>query len=359
MKRYLLLPWNLLARPLVPPTGPLHVQLEPTDRCNQNCAMCNRDRLIDRPTDLADEGFQKVLDGVRPRKMNLSGLGEPFLHPRIFSYIARARQAGVGVTLATNFTRLQGRVEELIDSGINEVKVSIDAADDETYKQIRPGGGDRRVLLETLEELRRRKAERNTHLPAVRLNFALQAANLDQLVPLIRTARSLGSTSIYVQYLDYVEMEDRKGPLVTGLTENRMRKVLDEAAEACRAEGIASNLDIWRRDLGLYLAKMGPPENYQVSRRVCFFPWISTFIEANGDVKPCPIFVWKRGVGRMGNIYEQDFRSIWRGEPYRELRRELRTGRKSLIPCRQCIPQSLGNIYALFTRLHPGWNRKR
>jgi len=262
------------------------------------------------------------------------------------------------VTLATNFTRLEGKAGALIDSGLNEAKVSIDAADPDTYKRIRSGAGRRELVVETLQELAAEKLRRRTLLPVIRLNYALQTANLDQLEQVIRAAPALGAASIYVQYLDYVEMEDRKGPLVEGLAADRLRAALQQARAACAEVGISSNLDIWLRDLELYINKMGPPAAFRANRRLCFFPWISTFIEANGDVKPCPIFVWKRGVGRMGNIYEDTFSRIWRSPAYQDVRRDLRQGVKTLIPCRQCIPQSLGNIYALFTRLHPGWNRK-
>ncbi len=356
--RYLLLPWNLAFRPLRPWTGPLHIQLEPTNACNQKCLMCTRDRLIQKTEFLKEEGFRKILEEIRPRKMNLSGLGEPFLHPGIFDFIRLAREKGTAVTLATNFTLLEGKVEELIASGINEVKVSLDSAEPETYKRIRRGAGSREKVISTLEELKRKKAEKGVSLPVVRINFALQAANAGQLVPLIRTARSLGAESIYVQYLDYVDMEDRKPDLVRDLEPGKLRALFLEARRAAEEEGITHNLDIWLRDLSLYANKMGPAAAFRVNGRVCYFPWITTFIEAGGDVKPCPIFVWKRGVGRMGNIYETPFSEIWRGEAYREVRRDLRKGKKVLPPCRQCIPQTLGNIFALYSKLHPGWNKK-
>jgi len=356
--RYALLPWNLAFRPLRPWTGPLHIQLEPTNACNQNCLMCNRDRLIQKSEFLKAQGFKKILEEISPKKMNLSGLGEPFLHPKIFDFIRMARDRGTAVTLATNFTRLSGKVDELIDSGINEVKVSIDSADPETYKRIRKGAGSREIVISTLEELKRKKAERGASLPVVRINFALQAANADQLVPLIRSAPDLGAASIYVQYLDYVDMEDRKETLVRDLSPERLKTLFQEAAAACREAGITHNLDIWLRDLPLYANKMGPRRDFRVNSRICWFPWITTFIEANGDVKPCPIFVWKRGVGKMGNIYEKPFHEIWRGEAYRQVRRDLRKGKKVLAPCRQCIPQTLGNIFTLYSKLHPGWNKK-
>ncbi len=358
MIRYMMLPFNLLFRPLKPLGLPIHVQLEPTNACNQRCRMCTRDLIIKKSSFLKEQGFKKVLGEIKPRKMNLSGLGEPFLHPRIFDFITEARKAGVGITLATNFTCLKGKVDRLIESGINEVKVSLDANNPGTYMEIRRGEGTRERVVDTLLELKERKRSMGARLPVVRLNYALQSANIDELVPVIEEAKNLGAESIYVQYLDYVDMGERKKSLVNGLTKERLKDTFRKGIESCKKNGITSNLEVWLRDLDLYWEKMAARAKMPENRRICYFPWFSTFIEANGDVKPCPIFAWKKEEGRMGNIYEKPFKEIWRGKEYREFRASIRRGEKVLTPCRQCIPQSLGNIYALFTKLHPGWNKK-
>ena len=95
--------------------------------------------------------------------------------------------------------------------------------DPDTYKRIRCGSGGHEQVLATLRELAEEKRRRQASLPVVRLNYALQTANLEQLEQAVRSAPALGAASIYVQYLDYVEMEDRKGPLVEGLTVERLR----------------------------------------------------------------------------------------------------------------------------------------
>jgi radical SAM protein with 4Fe4S-binding SPASM domain len=89
--------------------------------------------------------------------------------------------------------------------------------------------------------------------------------------------------------------------------------------------------------------------------RKCYFPWISAFIAANGDVKACPIFTRKPEEGTMGNIFEQSFDRIWNGEAYIELRRQLRAGNRPFTPCRQCVPQSISNIFLIFSKMLPGF----
>ena len=213
-------------------------------------------------------------------------------------------------------------------------------------------------MVEALIELKDKKKNRGVKLPVVRLNYALQTANINELIPVIEEANELGAESIYVQYLDYVEMGDRKKTLVNGLSKEKLKETFLKGLEACKKTRITCNLDVWLRDLDIYWKKIKAKNNIIENKRICYFPWFTTFIEANGDVKPCPIFAWKKDEGKMGNIYEKPFIEIWHGKEYQEFRRRIRKGEKVLTPCKQCVPQSLGNIYALFTKLHPGWNKK-
>ncbi len=72
----------------------------------------------------------------------------------------------------------------------------------------------------------------------------------------------------------------------------------------------------------------------------CPWPWLSTFIAANGDVVPC-CTIADSGIAKMGNVFEQPFERIWNSEAYQDLRECLRI---NSVPayCRSCYDPQMG-----------------
>ncbi|MHC4942279.1 MAG: radical SAM protein [Planctomycetota bacterium] len=352
--QYLKIPYYLVFKPLKVGIRPLHLQVEPTDACNQKCGMCYRDRLIEKPARMTLEQFQHVIDEVRPTNVNISGLGEPLLHKDIFQMVRYAKAKGIGVTFPTNLTLAHKKVDELVESGIDVLKVSLDATTAETYHKIRGTDHFDRVV-ETLQAINALKAENGLEAPHIRINYALQKHNLHELLDMVSMAGDLKAEAIYIQYLDYVDVDDLKDELVGEMSAIDLKGLLTEARALAKSKGIETNIAVWLRDLEIYHQKMNSMGKRLPLERKCYYPWITTFIEANGDVKACPIFTRKRGEARLGNIFEQPFDSIWNGEAYIELRRQLRAGGRPTAPCRQCVPQSLSNIFMIFSKMLPGW----
>jgi radical SAM protein with 4Fe4S-binding SPASM domain len=55
----------------------------------------------------------------------------------------------------------------------------------------------------------------------------------------------------------------------------------------------------------------------------CRWPWKSAYIVSNGDVIPCCILADSDTV-KMGNVFEEEFATIWNSAKYQELRRQIR-----------------------------------
>jgi len=66
----------------------------------------------------------------------------------------------------------------------------------------------------------------------------------------------------------------------------------------------------------------------------CLQPWEYVFIRANGDIAPCCAVFGSENGAVMGNLLEQDFEEIWRGEPFREFRGTSASGTNAW--CRVC-----------------------
>lgn len=343
---------NLLRRPTVVKDLPIHLQMESTDACNLNCTTCSRDVFIEKAQLLDEKLWKKIITEIRPTNINVSGIGEPFLHPDIFKIIRFAKRMGSAVNCATNFTRVNGRYQDIVESGVSQLKVSIDATDKETFKAIR-GEDSFDEIIHNIREVVNLRDKLNSETPSIRFNFAVQSLNYKQAPGLIELAAEVGVDGIYFQYLEYVDMEDRKHMLSHNMTRESLFDTLKLTEQKAAEKGIITNLDIWWRDFDIFWNKMQPISEFNPNCKQCYFPWFSTWISADGWVRPCPIMPWTLDEGRMGHIGEQSFAEIWNGPKYRELRAALARGERPTRSCKTCIPQSLHNILFLRTKLLP------
>jgi radical SAM protein with 4Fe4S-binding SPASM domain len=331
---------------------PAHVQVEITNACNLRCQSCHRDLLYPETTTMTFEQFKKIYDEIRPVKINVSGLGEPFLNPDVFKIIGYAKAGGSAVNCATNLTLVGDKIDRIIESGINQLKVSIDAATAQTFLKIRKFD-----LYETLvgniRKINARKKELLVNHPDIRFNFALQKDNIDELIPVVELARDLDIRAMFIQYLAYVDREDRKEKLVGDLTQEKIKSVITEADALTKKYGIATNIDMWITEFDYFWQNMQPGQYFSPDNRPCYFPWFSSWVDATGDVRPCPVIPWRRGVAIMGNVYTDSFRSIWNNETYRNFRRVHVCGSRPTDVCKTCLPVSLSSIFKIGTKLLP------
>ena len=62
----------------------------------------------------------------------------------------------------------------------------------------------------------------------------------------------------------------------------------------------------------------------------CLKPWNSIYIEPDGEVRPCCY-----EAPPYGNLYEEDFATIWNGKSAQALRQSM-VEKNLLRPCREC-----------------------
>lgn len=341
---------NVLLRPSKVDTLPVHMQIETTNACNLRCLSCHRDLLYPKATFMSFERFKAIFDQVKPQKINVSGLGEPFLNREIISIIRYAKQSGATVNCATNFTVAGKSLEQIVDSGLDQLKISIDAASRDTYYKIR-GKDLFDATIENIERINQIKKIKNSDKPALRFNFALQRLNIDELCSTVELAHELGIEAVYVQYLEYIGREDRRNALVGGIDAKKLLGVLKQADALAKRYRLTTNINIWLKDFEMFVNKMDKSENFVPNAKKCYFPWFSIWVDVDGMVRPCPIVVWQSETAKMGNVYQENLIDIWNNQRYRNLRKALKQGVRPTRPCKFCIPQSLFNILYIGNKL--------
>jgi len=221
----------------------------------------------------------------------------------------------------------------LIESGLDELRVSMDAATADTYRAIRGVAAFDRVV-ENVSALSALKQALAVALPRVSLWFTVMKRNVRELPDLVRLAGKVGAAAVNIQRLVYygeglaVEEQSLYGAL-TALED-------DMLAEATRLAV----------DMGITLSASGnstpegslTPEEQERPWAGCQRPWTLSYVTANGNVLPCCISPWtaKDYPGlTLGNALNELFAPIWNGERYQRFRTQFES-KEAPDPCRGC-----------------------
>ena len=124
---------------------PIKLDIENVSRCNFRCTMCV---VSDWPKgkreeDMSLENFQRLIDEQYGLfEIKLQGIGEPTMQGDVFFEMikyARARQIWVRTTTNASLLHVKDNYRKLVDTGVNEIQISIDGADATTFESIRRG----------------------------------------------------------------------------------------------------------------------------------------------------------------------------------------------------------------------------
>src|ERR1700724_3835736 len=119
---------------------PVCLYLETTNRCNLLCTTCPRTfEALEPPADMDWGLFTGIVDQFpRIARVVLHGVGEPMMVPTLPRMISYLKDRGTYVLFNTNGTLLTPRKgQQLTDSGLDELRLSIDAAEPRAFKLVR------------------------------------------------------------------------------------------------------------------------------------------------------------------------------------------------------------------------------
>ena len=186
---------------------PVCLYLETTNRCNLLCTTCPRTYAdLEPQADMTWELFTRIVDQVpNIARVVLHGVGEPMLVkdlPRMIGYL---KDRGAYVLFNTNGTVLTARKgRELCDAGLDELRVSLDAADARTFFLIRGKDYFNRIVrnVRAFTEL---QAQEGLSRPRVSLWLTGLKETIAQLPDFVRIAHDIGVREVYLQRLVFCE----------------------------------------------------------------------------------------------------------------------------------------------------------
>jgi MoaA/NifB/PqqE/SkfB family radical SAM enzyme len=318
------------------PPLPRSLYLETTSRCNSLCQTC----ILtfggrEREADLSWDAFRRVVDQFPALdRVLLHGIGEPLLNRDLSRMIAHLKGRGASVAFNSNAITLGPRQDAaLIDAGLDELRVSLDATTAATYARVRGVDAFSRVVanLERFAALRR---ERAAARPAVSLWFTTLRDNVEEIPGLVDLAVRAGAGEIHLQRLVYNGLGlATKEQSLHGRLYAREAALIRAAGEAARAAGVAFSAS-GATEPEVSLAPAHGDRPWSACRR----PWTLVYVTVHGNVLPCCIAPWitehYEGIV-LGNLFRDSLPAIWWGERYLGFREALGTEAPPE-PCRGC-----------------------
>jgi MoaA/NifB/PqqE/SkfB family radical SAM enzyme len=306
---------------------PIRLDFENVSRCNFRCTMCTVSdwHKGTRATDMPLQAFKRLIDEqVGLVEIKVQGLGEPTLQGDDFFEMiryARARHIWVRTTTNASLLHLKDNYRKLIDSGVNEVQISCDGADKETFESIRRGSVFERVV-ENCKLINAYCAGRN--IERTKMWTVVQRNNRHQLAELVDLAHEMGFRSMAFS----LNLGD------FGL--DRWRAVNDAVTverEFSRAEALALLKQGER--LGVKVAFWNVTQRFDTARpeHLCPWPFERAYVASDLRVAPCCI-IGNPDVSQVGTA-DGGFTGAWTGNTMREFRQAHLDGRIPAV-CRSC-----------------------
>src|SRR5437764_202331 len=128
------------ARGQIAEQEPVCLYIETTNRCNLLCETCPRTfEDLEPPADMSWQLFTRIVDQFpRIGRVVLHGVGEPMMVKALPRMVRYLKDRGTYVLFNTNGTLLTMRKgRELIAAGLDELRVSLDAAEPSAFLAVR------------------------------------------------------------------------------------------------------------------------------------------------------------------------------------------------------------------------------
>jgi MoaA/NifB/PqqE/SkfB family radical SAM enzyme len=317
---------------------PVCVYLEVTNRCNLLCETCPRTfEALEPPADMSWQLFTSIVDQLPGlARAVLHGVGEPMLVKSLPRMIRYLKERGVYVLFNTNGTLLASKKRrEIIASGLDELRVSLDAAEAESFFNVRGKNFFDRIVR-NVGELTALQKEIGASTPRVSLWLTGLKETVAQLPDFVRLAARIGVKEVYLQRLVFDDFGRGLAREASSLFE-KTRAEEDAAIAAAQALGCT---------LGVAIDASGATEPGTSLKRgqdaapwsACRRPWSLMYFTAHGRALPCCIAPFSaRGYESytLGDATQETLREIWNGAAYQNFRDALVSDQPPK-PCQNC-----------------------
>ncbi len=276
---------------VIPLDTPFRLGIDVSNGCNFSCVFCFQSietKYLNEMGFKAElmkmETFKNLTEQLRAfpdkfKSITFGGIGEPLLHKKLPQMIRMVKNTNKSekISVVTNGSLLNNTFSKaLIDAGLDEIIISIEALSSERYFEI------------------------TKH----KLDFEQYVDNIRFLYENKKTCK------IFAKIVDVAFVDDNN-------SESKFHKIFDNISDFAYVESIVprykhvdySTINCTDNILSL---------EQKIRADICSLPFYSLSIFASGSVSPCCVDYCETII--LGNINEISLKGIWQGESLKDFR---------------------------------------
>lgn len=312
--------------------------------CNMRCRMCdigekNADSMFyhnlhgEAGGDFPIERFKSLMDEFAEFRPFIGiTTTEPFLYKHLFDGVAYARAKGLTTNVTTNGLRVEKFVDEILESGLQRLSVSIDGPP-RIHNEMRrmPGAFER--VMRGLRMLSEKKKVLGRQYPEILVNSFVADTNHAYVLEMVESLPldSIDGVNIKLMVFQTQDMVERhnaefgdKYPATKACFPDdfaarnlNIDRLYEQTMEINRKYGdkVTLHFEPDKANFEQYFHR--PGEFMDASK--CVLPWFIAQLTNDGDLA-----VYTRCYDvRLGNVLDRPFAEVWNGPKMREFRRDL------------------------------------
>ena len=323
--------------------------------CNLHCKMCDvgnqnlestfaQNLVGTHPLNMPEDLCMRIIDHTAayfPKTKLAYAFTEPLVYPFLTQTLQYAEEKGLYTSLTTNALTLPHKAERLTNAGLNLINVSLDGPE-ETHNEIR---GNKRSFQKAIEGIEKLKSLPNC--PEISVICAITEWNYDQLYEFAEYFNELGIDTLAFMHTQYTTqaLADAHNEIwgdIYPATDSNVDLIdhsnIDIPLLADQVKRIreadfkfkcyfSPDLDTEALMYTYYMQ----PEIF-IGRR-CHEIFQSVMIKSDGSVIPAHGRCYNLS---LGNIYEEDLKSIWNSAIASKFRSDVSKAGGLLPACSRC-----------------------
>lgn len=303
---------------------PGRIEVEVTTKCFLKCLKCEQVYWNEPQKSLTAGQMEKILDEFPKLKaISLSGIGHNYQNPEYERILKLCCDRSLYVQFFDTFLLVnQQRARNLVDWGVTKIWMSLDGVDEKTV-DIQQKGSSFKKVVANAKYLCQYKQEKKARFPELGFTVVVTKYNIDRLPEFLDIFDDIVGDSqrmIMVQFIRLIGFEENKYLMPDASLLKHAKAAVLKHASKFKRERFRMNFTHFKYNV---------EDNKEPIE--CCASWAVPFITVDGVIYPCCGLTegnQRRYIDQaaFGNIFKGQFRKIWNGDGYTDLKTKISKG---------------------------------